>query len=214
MKNKILLVDYNVGNLFNLQKAFSRVGCEVLVSSRASDILASERIVLPGVGAFSEGMNHLYKYELIDAVREFANSGRPMMGICLGLQLLFTESFENGHHEGLGLIDGSVQHIHKADHRLKVPQIGWNAISKPTENARPWTKTILEGLPEGFTSYFLHSYYVDLKNSEHALGVTQYGSLKFPSVVQKGNVMGCQFHSELSADNGLRILKNFAELKN
>lgn len=214
MKNKILLVDYNVGNLFNLQKAFKQVGQDITVSNKASDIKNAEKIILPGVGAFAEGMNHLYKYELIDSIREFAGSGRPILGICLGLQLLFTESFENGHHEGLGLIDGQVQHIKKADHRLKVPQIGWNSVGKQKEPARPWTKTLLDGLEEGFSSYFLHSYYVELKNSDHALGLTRYGSLQFPSVVQKGNVMGCQFHAELSADNGLKILKNFVDLKN
>jgi glutamine amidotransferase len=205
----IAIIDYGVGNLRSVEKAFAYLGYQAKVTAVPKEVLNAAQVVLPGVGAFGKAMEHLDKAGMIPVVRRVIDSGRPFLGICLGLQLLFEESselFGNQEclHKGLGILAGRVLRFPASD--LKVPQIGWNQISKVKENP------ILDGVPEGSFVYFVHSFYVKPQNSEIILTQTNYG-IDYCSGVSSGNVSAFQFHPEKSSQVGLKMLKNFAELK-
>jgi glutamine amidotransferase len=198
----IAIVDYGVGNLRSVQRAFEHVGAEVMVTAHRETIESAAAVVLPGVGAFGKAMSNLQRAGLADVIRQVIAQGRPFLGICLGLQLLFEESEEMGEHRGLGVFDGKVE-LFKVN--LKVPQIGWNQIH--IQRANP----LLEGVADGSYVYFVHSYYVAPTDPEIVLATTDYG-IDYVSIIGQGNVFGIQFHPEKSQSVGLRILRNFTAL--
>lgn len=200
----IAIIDYGVGNLFSLKSSFSAIGKEAVVSSEKSVIESASHIILPGVGAFSDAADKLRSTGMAEIVKTEAGKGKPLMGICLGMQLLFDKSFEYGEYEGLGLIKGNIRPI--ADvipSGLKIPQIGWNALEFSRESP------VFKYISNGDYVYFVHSFYA-ADCDESVTAVTDYGALLTASV-QCGNVFGCQFHPEKSGDIGLNILKAFCE---
>jgi glutamine amidotransferase len=200
----IAIIDYGVGNLFSLKSSFSAIGIEAVVSSEKSVIESASHIILPGVGAFSDAADKLRSTGMAEIVKTEAGKGKPLMGICLGMQLLFDKSFEYGEYEGLGLIKGNIRPI--ADvipSGLKIPQIGWNALEFTRESP------VFKYISNGDYVYFVHSFYA-ADCDESVTAVTDYGALLTASV-QCGNVFGCQFHPEKSGDIGLNILKAFCE---
>jgi glutamine amidotransferase len=219
MSRKIAVIDYGLGNLFNLHWALETIGAHASITSDPSVVLRADAAVLPGVGAFGDGMQGLAGLGLLDAVRQFAATGKPLLGICLGMQLLMSQSEEFGHHEGLGIIEGKVVKFTEAgDSGLsyKIPQIAWNRLLRPrgaqADASDPWKGTILESqsAPEPYM-YFVHSYIVVPDRQENCLAETEYGRDLFCSVIRKGNVYGCQFHPERSSVGGLLMLKSFVE---
>ena len=201
----VMIIDYGMGNLRNVQKAFEHIGVEVAISSRVKDLERAAGLVLPGVGAFGDAMHNLDSAGLSGPIRRAVARGIPFLGICLGLQLLFDESEEMGTHSGLGLIPGRV--IRFGD-QLKVPHIGWNQLDlapDATESA------LLDGIPDHSYAYFVHSYYAVPADPACILCTTAYG-LPFASIVGRGNVFGVQPHPEKSQEVGLRILQNYAQI--
>ena len=202
----IAIVDYGVGNLFSLVSSFKAIGVEAVVTGDEKEIRKADKIILPGVGAFGDAIEKLRKTGLDKVIIEEANNGKELMGICLGMQLLFEKSYEYGIHEGLGLIKGSIKPI--ADvigDNLKVPHIGWNSL-KFTDNK----SKIFKYLNDGDFVYFVHSFYgADCDKS--VIATTNYGT-ELTAAVGKGNVYGCQFHPEKSGEVGLNILKAFCEI--
>ena len=201
----IAIIDYGVGNLFSVQSSFAAIGAEAVVTSDPEMIRAADRILLPGVGAYRDAAQKLRESGMGDLVREQAASGKPVMGICLGMQLLFEKSYEFGEYEGLGLLKGSVRPIRDvAPADYKVPHIGWNALS--LQKSHPLLKYVLEG----DCVYFVHSYYAT-DCADAIIATTEYGA-PITAAVAQGNVCGCQFHPEKSGMVGLSILKAFCEL--
>jgi glutamine amidotransferase len=196
------IVDYGMGNLRSVQKAFERVGADAQIVDQAEQIKNCHRLVLPGVGAFADAMLHLRKRDLIDPIKDFVASGRPFLGICLGLQLLFDRSEEDGEHQGLGLLGGEVVRFSEGQGR-KIPQMGWNAIT--WDQPHP----LLAGLDQGAHVYFVHSYIAQPVEASSVATRTEYGG-PFCSSVTHENVFATQFHPEKSQDVGLKILENFA----
>lgn len=195
----IAVVDYGMGNLRSVQKGFEKVGFEAIVTSDIKIIESASRVVLPGVGAFSDCMNNLEERGLIEPVIRGIEKGKPFLGICLGLQLLFEESEEFGNCKGLGLIKGKVKRFPKGD--LKVPHMGWNSIKKVKDTP------LLADLTDDSYLYFVHSYYV-LADEDVVATTTGYG-MEFTSSIVKDNIFACQFHPEKSQADGLKILKAF-----
>lgn len=205
------IVDYGMGNLFSVQRACERVGLEARLASSRRELERAEGVILPGVGAFGDAMQALRRLELVEPLRTAAASGKPFMGICLGLQLLMRESHEFGRHEGLGIVEGDVVRLSEGaqeGRRLKVPQVGWNRIA-PAQGRR-WADSWLRGLPDGACLYFVHSFYVRPADPSLALSQTRYGPTEFCSSLQRGNLFACQFHPERSGSLGLAIYRNFA----
>lgn len=198
----MVIIDYGAGNLRNVQKAFEAVGVEARISSAAEEVAAADRLVLPGVGAFGEAMRRLREHGLDDAIHAAVERGTPLLGICLGLQLLFEESEEMGAHPGLGLFPGRV---HRLDVDLKVPHIGWNAVRVQGDHP------LVAELPAEPYGYFNHSYYVDPADDDLVLATSDYG-IDFACICGRNGVMGIQFHPEKSQEVGLRLLQNFAHL--
>ena len=196
------IIDYGVGNLFSLRSSFAAIGAEAFVSGDAAELAKADRLVLPGVGAFGDAAEKLRHSRLDAFVKEQAAAGKPLMGICLGMQLLFEKSYEYGEHEGLGLLKGQVVGMAgKLPADLKIPHMGWNALSL-TKPARL--------LKDGSYVYFVHSFYAE--NCDASLAaVTDYG-IPITAAVEQGNIFGCQFHPEKSGNVGLEILKKFCEV--
>lgn len=196
------IIDYKSGNLASVQNAILKVGGEAKVESNPSKLKSYDRLILPGVGAFGDAMVHLEKSGMKEAILEFANSGKPLLGICLGMQLLFQKSYEFGEHLGLGLMEGEIVKFQKESLKEgeKIPHMGWNRVLKVQNSP------LLEGLEESFYLYFVHSYY--LPKSPNAIGTSHYGG-EFVALVQKGNLFGIQPHPEKSHNVGLKILENF-----
>ncbi len=207
----IAIIDYGMGNLRSVQKAFETVGHRTVVTRDRRAIADASRVVLPGVGAFADCMANLEQYGLVEPIRKTIESGKPFLGICLGLQLLFTESEEFGVHKGLGVLSGRVKKFpwglapgRVPVPRLKVPHMGWNGIT--VQRAAP----PLKGVASGEHFYFVHSYYVEPQDRSVVATTTDYG-MPFVSSVWRDNVFACQFHPEKSQAAGLRIVKNFGE---
>ena len=201
----IAIVDYGVGNLFSLKSSFAMIGAEASVSADADFILSADKIILPGVGAFEDAARKLRESGLAEAVVQAAGKGTPLLGICLGMQLLFEKSFEFGVHDGLGLLKGKVVPMRGViPDDLKVPQIGWNALHIHARHP------LLKNTNEGDHVYFVHSYYAS-ECGDSLLATTEYGA-ELTAAVAKDNVMGCQFHPEKSGEVGLDILRAFCEL--
>tara|TARA_X000000368_G_scaffold370219_1_gene319217 strand:- start:1919 stop:2575 length:657 start_codon:yes stop_codon:yes gene_type:complete len=216
-KNRIVLIDIGIANIYNLKLGFEKIGYDVSVSSSKNEILDSTHLVLPGVGAFGEGMKRLGKKGLIDPIIDCANNGKPILGICLGMQLLFTSSEENGFYDGLNLVPGKVIHFKKPEpgNNFKIPHMNWNTIicSSSDSGNKSWENTILESVSSGAYMYFVHSLFTLPDLNENVLATTNFGYDKFCSVVKSDNITGCQFHPERSAENGLKILENFVKQK-
>jgi glutamine amidotransferase len=203
MHSKIVIIDYGMGNLRNVQKGFEWVGFETRVTRNKKEIEMASAIVLPGVGAFKDCMDNLEKFGLIEPLLRSIEKGKPYLGICLGLQILFSESEEFGFQKGLDLIRGKVVRF-KADQEHKVPHMGWNSIEMKME------VPFLQGIESGDFFYFVHSYYVRPEEHQWASTITDYGS-PFVSSIWKENLFATQFHPEKSQEKGLRILENFAK---
>lgn len=208
-----LIVDYGLGNLFSISRALRRVGGrEVEITSDPARIATAQRLVLPGVGAFGDGMRGLRERGLLDAVKAFAATGRPLLGICLGMQLLMDEGTEFGVHPGLGLIAGRTVPFPAAEGRaLKIPHVGWNGLADP-RGRRDWAGTLFEGLSADSQVYFVHSFVAAPTDGADTLAVSAYGGKTFCAATRRGNIYGCQFHPEKSGNAGLRILKNFLNI--
>ena len=206
----VAIVDYGMGNLFSVKQACERVGLAAKVTPSSDDVRAASAVILPGVGAFGDAMDALRRLGLVDVLRDVAAAGTPLMGICLGLQLLMRTSHEFGVHGGLGLVDGDVVRLDApaASRRLKVPHIGWNRLEVP--RARSWSGSWLEGVREGAWMYFVHSFYVRPADPDLVISTTRWGDVDVCSSLQSGNLFGCQFHPERSGPEGLRIYRNFA----
>lgn len=198
----ITIIDYGAGNLFSVQNALNFLGVENNISSKVEDIISADKLILPGVGAFPDAMKMLDEAGLTEVIKEQAKK-KPLMGICLGMQMLFDKSYEFGETEGLGLIPGTVEFMHPAND-LVIPHIGWNSLEK-NEPCK-----LLESVNDGDYVYFVHSY-AAVTDSKNVAADCDYG-MKVPALVMSGNVYGCQFHPEKSGKTGLGILKTFASL--
>ncbi len=211
--SQVTIIDYGIGNLFNLEKVVAHLGGKAIVSGEPQTILKAERVILPGVGAFGDGMENLRKQELIEPIREYVHSQRPFLGICLGMQLLLSESEEFGRHEGLGLVPGKVKRLKSPEpgsRPYKIPHVGWNRLQ--VRDDLPHGNLLLQNLPSEPCVYFVHSYAVFPQDSSNILAETEYGLNRFCSVLKKENLLGCQFHPEMSGEVGLQILRNFLNL--
>lgn len=202
--DEIVIVDYGMGNLGSVEKALKKVGCRVRVSDVPSSIEKAKGIILPGVGSFKDCMRGLEKHNLIEPLLKFIHSGGPFLGICLGMQILFSESEEFGHSRGLDVLKGKVVRF-PVNSQFKIPHMGWNRIR--IRRMAP----LLKGIPDGSYFYFVHSFYVVPEDENIIATSTQYG-LEFASSVWKNNIFACQFHPEKSQSLGLSILKRFGEI--
>lgn len=201
----IAIIDYGVGNLASVNKAFSFIGYESKITSDHSEILAADRVVLPGVGAFADAMENLQKMDMVSVIKQVAAKGTPLLGICLGMQLLFDYSTEGGDRvTGLELLKGSITQF-PMDMGLKVPHMGWNSLNIKQDNG------LFKEVAENSYVYFVHSYYLTAENKSDVASVCKYG-IEFDAAACSGNIMGTQFHPEKSGDVGLQILKNFATI--
>ena len=200
----IAMIDYDAGNIKSVEKALQYLGQEVVLTRDRDTILNADRAILPGVGSFGDAMGKLRDYGLESVIREFVETGKPFLGICLGLQLLFNESEESPGVKGLGLIKGKLRKIPEGDGR-KVPQIGWNDIT-----VNPSSR-LFKGVEDHSYVYFVHSYYLEADNREEVAATTEYG-VTIDAAVEAGNVFACQFHPEKSSGVGLMILKNFISI--
>ncbi len=200
----IAIIDYQMGNLRSVQKGFEKVGHSAIITSDPEVLAKADKVVLPGVGAFGDAMQELNRRHLIEPIRQAVASGKPFLGICLGLQLLFDTGYENGRHEGLGMIPGEVVRFDLPP-EFKVPHMGWNQLRFRQECP------VLAGLPDGMHCYFVHSYYVVPQDPRVIATETEYGR-PFCSMIQRGNLFATQFHPEKSQQDGLHMLKNFAEI--
>jgi len=200
----IAIIDYDAGNIMSVVKAFKYLGCDCVLTRDREVLLSADKLVLPGVGCFKDAVDNLNKYGLEPVIKECVAMGKPFLGICLGMQLLFDESEESPGVKGLSLLPGKCIRI-PDDKGLKVPQIGWNSLDFPRESR------LMKGVPEGAFVYFVHSYYISADNFNDVCATTEYG-VTVHAAAERGNIFGCQFHPEKSSEVGLKILKNFAEI--
>ena len=200
----IAIIDYDAGNLKSVEKALVALGETPIVTRDREEILKADKAILPGVGSFGDAMEHLHRFDLVDVIKKFCASGKPFLGICLGLQLLFERSDETPGVEGLGILPGEILRIPDCK-GLKIPHMGWNSL-EITPNAK-----LFEGISNGAYVYFVHSYYLKAKDPSIVAATTNYSTLIHASV-EKDNVFACQFHPEKSSEVGLHILKNFIEV--
>lgn len=206
----IVVVDYGVGNLFSIVKALKKFSVSVAVSEDAAGIMRADALIFPGVGSFHAGMDGLAVRGLTDLVRSFAKSGKPVLGICLGAQLLLEKGYEFGGYDGLGIIPGNVRPFSGLAPGTKVPHIGWDTLMIAKKNR---TKgKLLEGIQEPPFVYFVHSFILVPEDRKYILAESVYGGKKFCSAMRKGNIYGCQFHPEKSGEVGLKIIENFINL--
>jgi glutamine amidotransferase len=203
----IAIIDYGVGNLKSIENALRFVGPTLRIDIvRDADRLRQyPKIILPGVGAFSDAMSKIKEYQFDSALHEEAKKGKYLLGICLGMQMLATKSFEYGEHKGLNLIEGEVTHFSETSKKVRVPHIGWNEVHLLRDDR------LLKGISTGSEFYFIHSYYFRCNKSDNVLGITEYG-VEFPSILNRGNIYGVQFHPEKSQESGLKMIKNYVEL--
>ena len=201
----IAIIDYGAGNLQSVKKAFDFIGAESVITDNPEIINACDRILLPGVGSFGDAMDSMHKSGLVETVKQNALSGKPFLGICLGLQLLFEESEESPGVKGLGIFKGKIKKF-SSDMGLKIPHIGWNSLEIKQND------TLFKNIPENSYVYFVHSYYLHAEDENDIATVTNYG-IDFHSAVGKNNIFATQFHPEKSGDVGLQILRNFASME-
>lgn len=200
----IAIIDYDAGNLKSVQKALEHLGHDCCITRNREELLNADKVILPGVGSFGIAMEKLHKYGLVDVIKEVVNRNIPLLGICLGLQLLFEKSEESVGVEGLSILEGEIVRIPDKE-GLKIPHIGWNDL---TVNE---SKRLFQGVKQHSYVYFVHSYYLRAKNKEDVAATTEYSTV-IHAAVEKNNVFACQFHPEKSGDVGLKILDNFARI--
>jgi glutamine amidotransferase len=216
-KFRVAIVDYGMGNLFSVSQACQHVGLDETITSSRDEILSADAVILPGIGAFGDAMATLKRLDLVEVLRDVAASGKPLIGVCLGLQLLMAESFEFGRHQGLGIIEGEVVRFDnpmEGTRKLKVPQVGWNSIYQVErqDNGKDdgWKDSPYAGIKDGEFMYFVHSYIVRPEDRNVILSVSRYGQVEFCSSIHSGNIFACQFHPERSGSEGLKIYRNLA----
>jgi len=212
MSRRVVVIDYGIGNLLSVTRALAQVGAEPVLSSSPNEIANADRLILPGVGAFGDGMAGLAAAGLSDTVRRYADRGRPFLGICLGMQMMLDTSMEFGSHLGLGLVAGTVVPVPTttSDGKAhKIPHIGWNRLLPAGGD---WRGTILEDLPGDPDTYFVHSFMADPRDPAHRLADCEYDGQRVGAAIRRDHLYGCQFHPEKSGRVGLKILKNFIAL--
>ena len=200
----IAIIDYDAGNILSVQKAIQSLGQECVLTRDADVIMQADKLILPGVGAFGDAMDRIRGYGLETVIKDFVNTGKPFLGICLGLQLIFEESEETPGVKGLGLLPGVIKRIPKGEYE-KIPHMGWNSLDFPTAGR------LFAGLNEGVYVYFVHSYYLDAADKSDVVATTQY-NVTIDASVEHDNIFACQFHPEKSGSIGLKILANFISL--
>jgi imidazole glycerol-phosphate synthase subunit HisH len=213
LTNFVTVVDYGVGNIFSVIKAIEYCGGKAHLTNKSDDILNASRLILPGVGAFSKGMKSLSELRLIEPLKAYGSSRKPLLGICLGMQMLFTSSSEFGLHDGLNIIPGKIMPIVPKNFdgtQLKVPHIGWSPLCK-NDQGGSWEGTILRKVQPESNMYFVHSFSAISDDDKYCLAYTNYGNFKIAAVVAIGNVFGCQFHPEKSGQAGLDIIRSFLD---
>lgn len=212
----IKIVDYHTGNMFSVLGACREVGLNAVITSDKNDIEHADALILPGVGAFGEAMNNLRKFDLIGPLRDFLETGKPLLGICLGMQLLFSESEEFGISKGLNFIEGRVRRFpsqNASNNMIRIPHIGWNRITKPADtDSSIWGKSILRDICDRDYMYFIHSFHVIPSDENVTLSVTDYEGFRFCSAVQYRNISATQFHPEKSAQKGIQIYQNWKRI--
>ena len=211
---KVAIIDYGMGNLFSVIHACKSVGLTPCVTSKKDEIINSSGAILPGVGAFGEAMNTLKKLDLVEPIKDFIKTEKPFLAICLGMQLLFSESEEFGCHKGMDIIKGVVVKFslkNKHYRKIKVPQVGWNQIFTGNRQKNFWKNTVLKNIAEGEFMYFVHSYYSMPENKKEILTVTDYEEIRYCSGIIHKNISAFQFHPEKSAAEGIKIYYNWAE---
>jgi glutamine amidotransferase len=212
-KKKVVIIDYGHGNLYSINQVCIHLGYKPIISSDEKEILSADSLILPGVGAFKVAMDELANKDLIEPIKEFVKKGNNMMGVCLGMQLLFESSEEFGINKGLGLINGNVKKFPSSlnGKKIRIPQIGWNKIFKD-KSINKWENTPLKEISEEDYMYFIHSYYANPSDAKDILSFSNYQDIKYCTSVQKENIFGFQFHPEKSAEKGITIYKNFLSL--
>lgn len=217
----VVIVDYGLGNLFSVKQACEYAGLNTIITASKKALLSADAVILPGVGAFGDAMASLSRLDLIEPIKEANSSGKLLIGICLGMQLFMTESYEFGHSQGLGLISGQVVRFQQPPGRagdFRVPQVGWNRIfSKgPGQGSigsgQKWQGSPLDGIEQGEYMYFVHSYYVQPEDPNLILAEAQYGDTRFCAGIQRQNLFACQFHPERSGPKGLQVYTNIARI--
>ena len=200
----IAIIDYDAGNIRSVEKALQDLGQEVTITRQGEEILAADKVILPGVGSFGDAMEKIRQYDLEDVIRRVAEQKTPFLGICLGLQLLFEQSEESPGARGVGLLKGQILRIPEGEGR-KIPHMGWNSLSLQNEGR------LFRGIPDGAYVYFVHSYYLKAADEKIVKASAEYG-ISIHASVERDNIFACQFHPEKSGDTGLQILKNFIEI--
>ena len=201
--SRIVMIDMDMGNLGSVQEAFRRVGAKVHTTTRSQDVQNAEVLIIPGVGAFGDGMESLSQNELIEPILQHVDGGKPLIGICVGMQMLAESGEEHGMHRGLGLIRGSVRRLRPIDSQYRVPNMGWSDVSIARRGI------LFSGIPDRQAFYFAHSYYLDCVDDSDVEARIEYGGQSIPVTVERGNVFGVQFHPEKSQDAGLDVLASF-----
>lgn len=199
------VIDYGLGNLRSVAGAVERLGSEVVISNRIADLERADRLILPGVGAFGDGMQNLERLGLVKPLTRMVERGKPILGICLGAELMARDSDEFGQHEGLGWIAASVRRIEPADPAIRVPHVGWNEVTQTCDSP------LFRGVPQQALFYFVHSYQIRCDDPSTVIGECDYGG-RITAAVQRGNVLGTQFHPEKSQRHGLDLLRNFLSI--
>lgn len=210
MPNTVHIIDYGMGNLRSVQKAFEKVGAEAVICHTPTDAAGAEQLVLPGVGAFRDAIAELQRHDFVSVIRDHIAADRPFLGICLGLQLLFDVSYEDGEYEGLGILAGEVVRF-PSQAGLKIPHMGWNTLNIRSPNPLLAPNPLLEGAGANPSVYFVHSYFVKPRDPAAIATTTDHG-VEFTSMIARGNLFATQFHPEKSQNQGLNLLKNFATL--
>jgi len=208
MQQKIVIIDYGLGNLFSIQQAFLQLGVETVLTHDREVILHADALILPGVGAFDEAMKNLRSLDLVETIQTFSASGKPILGVCLGLQLLFGKSFEHGEHAGLGLIEGTVEKFPELDpagNLLRIPHVGWNQVAVPDPAFSQF---------DGQHFYFVHSYYVKPADSAVIFSKSTYNGFEFCSAIKTNHIFATQFHPEKSGELGLSLFKMWIDSLN
>lgn len=207
---KIAIVDYGVGNLYSIQKAFNKFTAKAVITDEVKEIMSADALVLPGVGSFEAGMNGLRIRNLETTIKQFAKTGKPVLGICLGAQLMLMKGYELGEFMGLNIIPGKVVKFSKLAQKTKVPHIGWNKIYFQKTASKG--TTLFKAVNNEAQVYFVHSYILEPDDRKVVFATTEYGGHKFCAVIKKGNIYGCQFHPEKSGPVGLKIIENFIKI--
>lgn len=211
---KVVIIDYGIGNVLSVRRAFEHCDAEVIVTADYNLISNAQALVLPGVGAFEDGMKALRKKGIIEAIDRFIITGNPFLGICLGMQMMMDESEEFGIHQGLGIIKGKVKRLSELDtdnHKIRIPYIGWSSIEK-CEKENLSSNNLLKNISNNDKFYFVHSYAVITDKAENCYAYYNCGGHKISAIVKKDNLYGCQFHPEKSGESGLKIIKNFINM--